>query len=294
MFFSTVFFINKKIYQPLRVQLHTYRYLRRYKEKRTSQSASLKETLCSEDGSVTLETAMIIPLLLCVLIGILLWGKVFLIHQEIETALLESARQLARQEGILTMQDQEGTGILGVSILFSGNRKQGNKIGGVEVSSVSFLGSEYREATKELFLKAEYSVKIPILLLGTWKIPFKTSIVQKAWNGYVPNLLQGENSQYVYITEHGRSYHRASQCYHLHVTIEEVQDTEIYYNGGTAYRPCEFCVSGEGRERSLYISEDGECYHEELSCGGLTRTVRYVEIGQAAGRSPCADCCGGG
>lgn len=291
MFFSIYQYCLLKNCQPLRVLLpHTYCLNR----KRTSQSASIKEEIYSEEGGTTLEAAIILPVLLCVFLGILLWGKVFLVHQEIETALLETARQVARQEAILTMQGQEGTGILGASVLFSENRKQGGKTGGIEVSNVKLLHSKYRKSTKEVYLQAEYTIKIPTLLLGTWKLPLKTSVVQKAWNGYTQEAMEGAGTEYVYITEHGRSYHKDSQCYHLHVTIEEVANPNQYYSGQTSYRPCEFCVLGEQDSNILYISEDGECYHEDLSCGGLTRTVKYVEISQAGGRSPCSDCCGGG
>ena len=290
MFFSVHHEINPNKVSPLRVRSH----IQQIDRKRTSQSAPKEQKFRAEDGGVTVEAAIIIPLLLCACVGILLWGKVFLIHQEIETALLETARQVARQEAVLSLHDQEGTGILSAAALFAANRKQGDKIGGIEVSSVNLIGSEYREETKEVYLRAEYVVKIPALLLGTWKLRLKTSVVQKAWNGYTQDVLGSGNSEYVYITAHGTSYHRDSQCYHLHVTIEEVTSTDDYYSGNTSYRACEYCVSGDRDKSILYISEDGECYHEDLSCGGLTRTVSYVAIGQTGGRRPCADCSGGG
>ena len=290
MFFSN----NDKIYvkkiSPLRVQSHIQQEYR----KRTSQSASRIEGLFSEEGGVTMEAAMVLPLLLCVFLGILLWGKVFLIHQEIETALLETARQIARQEAVLAMKDQEGTGIISADVLFFSNREQGRKIGGIETSSVTLLQSQYRKDTKEVYLKARYVVKIPTLLLGTWHLPVTTSVVQKAWNGYSAHLIGVSGEEYVYITEYGSTYHRDGQCYHLHVAIEEVKNTFAYYNGNTSYRPCEFCVSGKKSNNILYISEDGECYHENVACGSLTRTVSYVEIKQTGGRRPCMDCCGGG
>ena len=290
MFFSNVYRIYLKKISPLRVQSHIQQKYR----KRTSQSASWVEKIFSEAGGVTLEAAIVFPILLCVFLGILLWGKVFLVHQEMETALLETARQIARQEAVLSMRNQEGTGILSASVLFAANRKQGEKIEGIDVSAVSLMKSEYRKDTKEVYLRAGYTIKIPTLLLGTWKLPLKTSVVQKAWNGYAVYPVGEMDKEYVYITEHGIAYHRDSQCYHLHVAIEEVTNTSDFYNGATSYRPCEFCVSDKKENRILYISEDGECYHEDLNCGGLTRTVTYVEIGQTGGRRPCMDCCGGG
>ncbi len=283
MFFSENRIISY-IKSPLRVQSH----ILNIHKKRTSQSASE-----SEEGSVTLEAAIIIPFILCCFVGILLWGKVFLIHQEMETALLETARQLARQEAVLMMQEQEGTALLSAGILFSKNRKQGDEILGIKVTSVNLLQSEYRQDTKEILLKASYVIKLPVMLLGTWKIPLNTSVAQKAWNGYAPLFDEDfQKGEYVYVTDYGTSYHRDSQCYHLHVTIEEVTGVSAYYDGKTSYRPCEFCVSGKKDKSVLYVCEDGECYHEDLACGGLTRTVRYVEIGQIEGRRPCADCGG--
>lgn len=296
MFFSFDNRIISKKNKPLRVQSH----ISCLYKKRTSRSAShkrnffLKEKFLAEDGGVTVEAAIVLPLLLSAFVGILLWGKVFLVHQEIETALLETARQLARQEAMLTLKDQEGTGILGAAVLFSKNRKQGDEISGIEVSSVSLLGSEYREGTKEIYLKAEYIVKIPVLLLGTWRLPIQTSVIQKAWNGYVPRESNNQNREYVYITEQGVAYHRDSQCYHLHVAIEKVTDVHPYYRGEYSYRPCEYCVSGRMDKDSLYLSEDGECYHEDLLCRGLKRTVKFVAVEFIDGRRPCSDCCGGG
>lgn len=284
MFFSDEITNLKCKKTPLRVQSH----IAGWNRKRTSQSAS-------EEGGVTAEAAIILPLVLCALVGIILWGKVFLIHQEMETALLETARQIARQEAVLTNQGQEGTGLLSAGVLFAKNRKEGKEIRGLEISAVNLLQSEYRKDTKEVCLKAGYTVKIPVFLLGTWKLTLKTAVTQKAWNGYAPNdMADGQSVVYVYITEHGKSYHKDSQCYHLHVTIEEVTNPSAYYEGKTSYRPCEFCVSGNEEKSILYICEDGECYHEDLACSGLTRTVQYVSMDQIGRRVPCADCCGGG
>ena len=67
---------NKK--NPLQVLLSNYNN-RAIKDKRASLFASRK-------GSMTVEAAIVLPILLCSLMGMLLWGKVLLLDQEMQTA----------------------------------------------------------------------------------------------------------------------------------------------------------------------------------------------------------------
>lgn len=285
MFFSYLYVMvpfDKKII-PLQGRSHTCDPL----QKRTSRSVS-------EEGSVTVEAAIVIPLLLCGFLALLLWGKVFILQQEVESALLETAREIAVQEHLLTNMDQEGIGLLLAEGLFQEKRKQGGGTEGVQIRYMQLLGSEYRKETKEVYLQANYQIQIPILFLGTFKLPLKTAVVQKAWNGYAPFRGKEEGTErYVYVTEHGEAFHTNSQCYHLHVTVRETKDTSLYYSGQAGLKPCGYCVSGNKSAAILYITEEGECYHEDSECGGLTRTVSYVEFSKAGNRRLCEDCARG-
>lgn len=267
---------------PLQVQLH-YK-LQVYK--RTSLFASNR-------GSMTVEAAVILPVLICALMGILLWGKVFLVNQTMETALLETGRQLARKEYMLSDQGTEGSSIYTARVCFQKNQKQGNAAGGVEITGLNFVGSEYDKQTKEIHLRIQYKVRIPLFLLGTWQIRIKGGINQKAWNGYAPSDGRGTtgNQDYVYVTEDGNVYHQDGQCYHLHITVHETEDVTPYYNGKTKYRPCEHCINKkDGRTDTLYIPEEGDCYHSDPSCSGLTRTVHYVKKDEIGTMRPCSHC----
>lgn len=283
MFFSkNLVALYEKKY-PLRVHI---RHIDHPLWKRASQSVS-------EEGSVTVETAMVLPVLLCAFLAVILLGRVFLVYQETESALIETARQIAKQEALLSRQEKEGIGIWSASLLYEKNRQQGEDAGGLKVSYMNLTGSEYRKETKEIFLEADYRIEIPMFFFGTWNLPFHISVLQKAWNGYAPDSAgAGHSKSHVYITEHGTAYHRDSQCYHLHVTVNTVNDTDPFYNGETGYRPCEFCVESAQRKQTLFITEDGECFHEDPSCSGLTRTVHYVPMEEVGQRQPCETCSG--
>lgn len=265
---------------PLQGRSHT----QFFSWKRTSRSAS-------EEGSVTVEAAVVIPLLLCAFLALLLWGKVFILQQEIESALLETAREIAVQEHMLSGMDQEGIGILLADGLLREKRKQGGGTEGIGVKYFHLAGSKYLPDTKEIYLQASYQIQIPLLLLGTFRLPLKTAVTQKAWNGYAPWKTEGEETgRYVYVTEHGETYHSNSQCYHLHIQIEEVTNADFYYSGKSGLRPCEYCVSDKKSKSVLYITATGDCYHEDMGCSGLTRTVSYVEFSKTGDRRLCLDC----
>lgn len=278
--------LQQKQKNPLQVQLH-YKFRI---HKRTSLFASGR---VRNRGSMTVEAAVILPLFICALMGIIIWAKVFIANQTMETALLETGRQLARKESIQSSQGTEGNSIYMARALFQKNQKQGNASGGVELSGLNFLGSEYDTQTKEIRLRIQYKIRIPLFLLGTWQLRIKGGINQKAWNGYAPSGGQepAQNQDYVYVTENGEVYHRDGQCYHLHITIHETKDVMPYYNGKTGYRPCEYCIQKkEGKADILYIPEEGDCYHSDPSCSSLTRTVHYVKKNETGTMRPCSHC----
>lgn len=282
MFFLHILFpLKKRKKAPLQGCSHRDRYT----SKRTSQSASDK-------GSMTIEASFVLPLLLCAFMGIVMLGKLFLVSQGMDMALLETARQIARKEHVLTAHGQEGEGIFLAPAIFQKVKDQGDGTTGLEVTGVSFTGSKYLASSKELLLSVTYKVKIPGLLLGTWKIPLTCKVKQKVWNGYAPLSSEGKkNGDYVYITEDGEAYHEDGQCYHLHISVKAVNNTKKYYDGDTALRPCEYCVEGTKRKTVLYIPREGECYHEAIDCSGLTRRVTSVARSETEGRIPCEDCC---
>ncbi|MDO4553948.1 MAG: pilus assembly protein [Lachnospiraceae bacterium] len=242
---------------------------------------------------MTIEAAIVLPLLLCAFMGILMWAQVMMADQEMQTALLETGRQLARKEYLLSEKGQEGASVKVSGVLFRQIQRQENGASAKFVSGISLAGSEYRESSKELYLHLQYKVKINTLLLGNWQLRLRGGLIQKAWNGYAP--AEGETtdkgSDYVYVTEDGEVYHTDGQCYHLHVTISETTDVDPYYDGKTSYRPCEHCIhKGDGRAGVLYIPKEGDCYHTDPSCSGLTRTVHYVKKEEIGDLRPCSHC----
>ena len=120
------------------------------------------------------------------------------------------------------------------------------------------------------------------------------SMTYRKWTGY--NVLSGAGEvledEYVYITEHGYSYHRSRNCSHLKVTIRAVSSEVIdslRNSSGSRYHPCERCGgSGTG---ILFVTPDGDRYHSDAGCSSLKRNIRTVRLSEVGGRTPCSECC---
>lgn len=61
---------------------------------------------------------------------------------------------------------------------------------------------------------------------------------------------------------------------------------------GSGYDPCETCVKNEAPAGSVYVTDYGDRYHNRRSCSGLKRTVMMVPLREAAGRRACSKCGG--
>lgn len=117
----------------------------------------------------------------------------------------------------------------------------------------------------------------------------------RAWTGYdVEHRAEGEEGEetYVYITDRGSAYHMARNCTHLTLSITLVgkeELTALRNASGGRYSPCEKC-GGDG-SGIVYITNEGDRYHNTIECSGLKRSVRCIPLSEAGGRSPCSRCC---
>ena len=74
----------------------------------------------------------------------------------------------------------------------------------------------------------------------------------------------------------------------LNVGKEEL--TALRNASGGRYSPCEKC-GGDG-SGIVYITNEGDRYHNTIECSGLKRSVRCVPLSEAGGRAPCSRCAG--
>ena len=119
----------------------------------------------------------------------------------------------------------------------------------------------------------------------------------RAWTGRSAERTEAENlpghNKLVYVTEYESVYHTTSRCSHLSLSIRQVAFSGVgsqRNNGGGRYQPCEKCVGKGGISEFVYITDQGECYHNSLECSGLKRRVRLEELSSLEGLDCCSRC----
>jgi len=106
-----------------------------------------------------------------------------------------------------------------------------------------------------------------------------------------------EPERMVYMTASGSVMHLDPHCSYLDIHIHAVSGNEIdsaRNSGGGKYHACERCSRGRPPAEVVYITDNGTSYHNSGACSSLKRTVRLVPESEASGASFCSRCGGRG
>jgi len=265
------------------------------------------DTSLHNKGSLTVEASLVIPIFLFAILSILSFCEILRLQVRIDSSLQNQVKTLAvysySKELSGEFFDDSGNGLIeGLGSIFSTayiHHKVVSDLGsdflnssplGTE-GSLYFLGSHITE--DKIQVKCTYYVK-PFFSLSK-KAGFLTgeSAVAKVFNGY--NNLYCTNSEdveeIVYITEYGTAYHKSRSCNYLDLSISSASRddvTNMRNESGAKYKKCPLC--GKGTSGNVYITDYGDCYHSDLLCSGLKRTIKAVAISKVGNRTLCSKC----
>lgn len=262
--------------------------------KRASSCISKRKhcRICEKNinGSVTIETALILPFFFLAAICIFYMMEVMAIRTSIRSGMQYAVKNTAEKVcviPIIFVNELEkqivqaiGSERLDRSIVVNGS-------GGLqcEQSRISVM-------TGIIDVKVQYRVKIPVPAISDVSVPMQESIRVKGWCGYSGGGFYNEAEDTVYITENGMVYHRDYGCNYLELSIQGVQAGEVETirnkNQGI-YHACKVCTSGETNPL-VYVTDYGDRYHNSLNCSGLKRTIYAVPVSEAAGKGVCSKC----
>ena len=251
-------------------------------------------------GSMTVEAAVILPFLTCLFVFVLFFFRIMQVQLTVQSALENTGRELAfyasfKERG----RDEEEGADRTFNYLPLAKSLFTVKIGKDEhidrfVSGgsigISLAQSEFED--DEIYLKADYQMKFPVQLLGRRVFYFTQKCRYRKWTGWNSNE-SGQGEVWVYIAKNGKVYHKTSACTYLKLSIQSVEYNKIedYRNeNGRKYRECNECVEKESRFQKVYITNYGDCYHRDLNCGGIKRTIEMVRLSDTGGKSACSKC----
>lgn len=245
-------------------------------------------------ASYTLEAAVILPFLACFFVSILLFFRVMQIELEVQKALDNTGRQMAVYAGVSNFANpvnivnpvfakglflKEISGSTAVKSFVTG------KAAGISLME-SDLSGDYID------LKAVYHIRVPIKLLGMRDIRVTQRAICRKWTGWHESADGDGEDIWVYITETGTVYHRDSSCSHLELSIKSVdcaQLEELRNENGGKYYACVLCTKEE-RKKRVFITNQGTCYHNDLNCSGIKRTVSMIRLSEVGERRECSRC----
>lgn len=108
--------------------------------------------------------------------------------------------------------------------------------------------------------------------------------------------LEAANSsggQLYYLSDYQSVYHTSSCCSYLSLQITALSSDRLRSqtnHSGEHYGACDKCVGAGGVGSVVYVTENGEHYHNSPECSGLKRSVHLVEEEEIAGLHMCQRC----
>jgi hypothetical protein len=231
------------------------------------------------DGALTVEAALVLPLFLFAMMGILTIGRWMCVDMKIAYGLVETGKDMASEH-------LENAGILTIGA------KMKHYLGD-DLPDISYLGSYYEEEEECYYLTAQYEGEVTMPLIGAITIPFTQTVKQRAFTGF--DWKQGqwlnEDDAYVYVTDTGGVYHTKRECTHVLLSVQIRLDMQPSASWRSEYKPCERCTKQHtGAISQVYVTNYGDKYHTSIGCSGLKRTVTRIRKSELKGMRQCQRC----
>lgn len=234
-------------------------------------------------ASLTVEAALVFPLFLFAMIGILFFFRVMQVTQITLGALAETGSQLALEAGV--NEASIGMGILYFQKELAKADCPTEYITGGK-SGISWQGSTLEG--EYIDLQIRYNCKLPISLFQVKSIPIAQRVYTKKWTGYQQSSGENESDVWVYITPNGTVYHRKRECTHLRLSIRTMRKEDAI----EVFEPCMLCGKKESLYLYYYVTDEGDRYHTMLNCSGLKRTIYMRKLSEVRSYTPCQRCGG--
>ncbi|NDL68436.1 TadE family protein [Anaerotalea alkaliphila] len=268
-------------------------------------------------GSLTLEAALVLPLLVFTLASILYLAKVVHIMDYTQHILNMGAMEgnnhavVLRAAGaqLLAQMEQTDPEIQGSSpdpslremlpdeLLFAPyfhKEADGRALEEWGVAgSISFAGTEILGEDGWSTVRLSYAIPLPVEIFGRDSIAVRQAVRIRGFIGNRPtkDLLEKEAPKtVVHVTGTGVRYHTDSRCRHIHVEFYGVSSDTVAGNK----RPCKICggVGPEEGPKTVYTTAKSEIYHADGKCTALVKSVRETTLEKALedGYTLCKTC----
>lgn len=261
-----------------------------------------------EEASVTVEASLVLPVFVFAVLFFLYFFQFLYLQDVVQSSMTEAGKFIARYGDMADAKEWSAVtkGILLKQKLYQELDKisigEDYIIGGIE--GISLITSEILEEESKIELVAMYRLQFPIPFWGEKTTLVTQKVKTRAFVGQAMKRVGGADTDtddeelgvgelLVYVTENGRVYHTSTECTHLRLSISGIRAEEVENarnENGSRYKNCDKCVENHRLEETVYITREGECCHNSLSCSGLKRTVYTISYLEVAGMKKCTRC----
>lgn len=265
-----------------------------YGDKSTSLFTS--KLLC---GSITLEAAVVLPIFILVMAGMLYYSLIFNFQVMINENMWNTAkRTISSTYSGNTKQENDGI-FEAVSKLYRNSQildkdiKAIMKALGIHYVNIDLKHLDEGNNSKVIYdMRMDYYVSIPMVSSHVIGLNMRSRCY---YRGFVGERMKetGEDT-IVYVAQHGSVYHLFEDCPHISITMINVPYSKINLLrniSGETYKPCELCENKPVNNAEIVIiTKNGNRYHSRNDCRGIKRLIKKVKKEHIEAMSICKTC----
>ncbi|MDO4522692.1 MAG: pilus assembly protein [Eubacteriales bacterium] len=256
-------------------------------------------------GSLTLETACVLPFFLLVMISVLQFARIGTASSAILAGMQDAAKDMAAYAYIRELGVTPGDAVAGdliaggLSAAYAKSRVD-RQPGYRKADGIfSLLQTSFHDEIIDL--AGTYQMRHALSALPSLRIKSVLRARVRAWTGRIGSGGNGsdegeqqEKEEMVYMAKTGTVYHKDPDCTHIRLSIQKMDRAKVNAArniSGGKYHACERCKTSGAS--TVYVTVYGDKYHGSIGCSGLKRTVSRVPLSEAKGLRPCSKCGGG-
>lgn len=273
--------------------------------RKSSYDIGDREGRCPVIGSMTLETALVLPIVLSALLAVLQFARITLVSTALLAGMHGTVKEMAAYAYIKELGISTGDGVEaellsgGLSAAYARSQIQNKSRFCSEFGRFSLVQSDLIH-NDIIDLAVSYYPGKETILVPT---PDTRAVLRarvRAWTGRrgsggeaKPGDGDADETaqETVYVTATGKVYHKDLNCTHIKLSIQSVSRADISEHrnsSGGKYHACDRCSAGIGS--SVYITTYGDKYHGSLECSGLKRNILEVSMEEVSGWKACSKC----
>jgi len=281
-----------------------------------------------ESASMTLEAALVLPVVLYFMLALLFFLQIFMIQEQIQAAITRMGLSMAKADYVVqefsSLDDLQSfdfsvfgeeidlgfadiANYAASTVLLKQYAKQYLNTEALDRSCIqggyeglSFALSSIWNEDSCIDIVVSYQIELPIHIFRLKEMPVLQRVRLRSWTGdqiaAAYEKEQKSSTDTVFITDTGSVYHKSESCSHIKLSVSTVSGIpkEQRNSNGARYHPCEACCAGEVDSFAMFfITSDGTRYHSKRDCSKIKRSVKEIPISEIGERTPCKRCSGG-